>query len=456
MKALLLLRIIFSAVVILVLASWAQSADASAAKQQLSVEQVKRDVALVKQAYEKIHPGYLRYTDAEQLQVAWDGIVKQAEQNGGMTLGDFYLSIQDTLTLIRCDHTKANLPKVLLDERNAKPMYLPFKWAWIEQRAFVTAPADESGLSAMDEILEIDGVPIKQRVEQVIKYVPYDGNTRWARLSGVSQSLEFKGGAVDHFGSLLWENKPTVELLVATQDGNTRLVIADRINHQQWSKLEEKTKRARNFKDAVTLERIGDKEAYLRIDTFVNYRTPVKPEDIYDPVFKTIKDEGRDTLILDLRRNGGGSSDASMGMLRNLIKENTRFKKDMRVNTLDFQELRQHMWTWDKRALNPSPQGFNKNADGSYSLKAEFSEELATLTPAKYAFSGKIIALTSNANSSGSTNLLAKIQDSGNVTLIGEKTGGNAEGGTAGVLFTLTLPESKITTRIPFFCIATM
>ena len=34
---------------------------------------------------------------------------------------------------------------------------------------------------------------------------------------------------------------------------------------------------------------------------------------------------------------------------------------------------------------------------------------------------------------------------------MGEKTGGSAEGPTAGLLFTLTLPESGVRTRLPFF-----
>ena len=33
--------------------------------------------------------------------------------------------------------------------------------------------------------------------------------------------------------------------------------------------------------------------------------------------------------------------------------------------------------------------------------------------------------------------------------LIGERTGGSAEGATAGILFTLTLPESGIKMRVP-------
>jgi C-terminal processing protease CtpA/Prc len=191
--------------------------------------------------------------------------------------------------------------------------------------------------------------------------------------------------------------------------------------------------------------------ACLRIDTFVNYRQPVAPHTIYNPIFKYIKNEKLRILILDLRNNGGGSTDASQGLLANLITQKIPYKLDMYVNTLEFDDLRPHLSSWDEYALNPWRIAFSKNDNGSYSLRSWFTHDLDIVMPAKYAFDGKIIALTSNNNSSGSTNLLSVIHSTGRATLVGEKTGGSAEGPTAGVLFTLKLPESKITTRIPFF-----
>jgi C-terminal processing protease CtpA/Prc len=71
--------------------------------------------------------------------------------------------------------------------------------------------------------------------------------------------------------------------------------------------------------------------------------------------------------------------------------------------------------------------------------------------PAPYAFEGELILLTSTNNGSGSANLIALLDGIGRATLVGEKTGGSAEGVTAGVLFTLTLPESGVRARVPFF-----
>lgn len=427
------------------------SAPTSAKNRILSVDEVRADIALAKEAYERIHPGYTRYASIDNMNVAWENIIRRAERNNGLSLGDFYLDIQQTLTLIRCDHTKANLPKVLSSERDSQPLYLPFLWEWVDGRGIITFAPKGSELNRYDEIIEVDGRLLSDWVEKTSAYIPVDGYTEWSKRLGVSDSLEFQGGAVDHFGALLWDIPSAASIVVKSASGNMHKVQADRVNYTQYKMMREGHSTAANFKDAVYFERIGEKAAYLRIDSFVNYRQPVKPETLYDPIFKVLRDEARTHLILDLRNNGGGSDDASNELLANLISQPRQSKTDIRVKTLDLDGLREHLWTWDKRALNPNKIAFKKNDDGTYSFKKLFSDDMKVIKPTKYSFKGKIIVLTSDANSSGSTNVMVNLKDGGRAIFVGEKTGGSAEGPTAGLLFTLTLPESKITTRIPFF-----
>ena len=417
----------------------------------LSPAQIRADVELAEEAYRRVHPGYTRYEDAEVLKSAWNDIITDAQAASGMSVGRLYLRIEKALTLIRCDHTKAELPAALRKSRKENPLYLPFRWKLIEGRGLVSAPGDNIDLAYGDEIIAIDGRPLQTIIDEVAPYIPVDGYTEWSRRGGISESLEFMGGAVDHFGALIWDIPANATLTIRKLNGDIADVIAPRINYDAWTELGNRSGLARNFKDAVTFERLGDNAAYVRVDTFVNYRVPVKPDTIYGPIFKAIKDEQRDTLIVDLRNNGGGSSDASHGLVAHLIKKPMRLKKEMRVATLNLDGLRDHMFTWDKRALNPNPLGFKKNEDGTYSLRRFVSEDMKTVKPNRHAFTGKLILLTSNNNSSGSTNIISVLKGLGRATLIGEKTGGSAEGPTAGILFTLTLPESGIKTRVPFF-----
>lgn len=422
----------------------------SAADTQLSVAQITADVALAQEAYSRVHPGYTRYAKMSEMDAAWSGITAQAKSQGGLTRGEFYLAVQKALTLIRCDHTKAELPKALRQERNAKPVYLPLRWRMVDGHALLSLPSPEMGLEAGDEIISIDGRPINEMIAEVETFIPFDGDTVWSRNGGVGASLEFMGGAVDHFGALLWEISPTALVGIKTTSGLSKTLQMDRITFDAWKALEGVNVSGRNFKDSVSYQRIGDKVGYLKIDSFVNYRDPIKPETLLRPIFKSIQDEGRDYLILDLRENGGGSHDARLSLTANLITTPLKPKTDIRVATLNLDGLREHLYTWDKRALKPNPLGFKKNKDGTFSLRSFVDKDLQTLKPEKYAFDGKLIILTSELNSSGSTSVSAVLRAHRDATLIGERTGGSAEGPTAGLLFTLTLPESGVRTRIPF------
>ncbi len=421
----------------------------------VSADQVASDIALASEAYARIHPGYTRYIDQAEMDKAWADIAQRAQENDGMRLGDLYLAVQRVLTLIRCDHTKAELPSSMREARMGQPLYLPFRWQLVEGRGIIRlAPAD-SGFERGDEIVAIDGRPLGTIVDAVAPYIPVDGYTEWSRNGGVSESLEFMGGGVDHFGMLLWGATSAANITVRGANGEERRVEAPRISFEAWTQLArdlgEEGAAAANFADAVHFEPIGADTGYLRVDTFVNYRDPVDPKAVFEPIFNSLAEEGRSTLILDLRENGGGSTDAAQALATYLLEETQPLKLSMKVATLDLTGLREHLTTWDARALNPDPRGFIANPDGTYTLRDGIAEDTAVLEPADAAFRGRLIVLTSNNNSSGSTNLLSVLEQQDRTTLVGERTGGSAEGPNAGIQFTLTLPESGIRTRIPVF-----
>jgi len=418
---------------------------------KMSLAQVMRDVEIAKSAYAQIHPGYTRYASESELEAVWARIINQAESAGGMTVGEFYLAVELALTAIRCDHTKAELPKAVAEARAGQQLYLPFRWELIEGRGMIDIPEQGLGLARGDEILSIDGRSLNEVVNATSQYVPVDGFTEWSRNREISQSREFMGGAVDHFGALLWDVPAEATLEIRDANGKVRTVVVSRIDHKTWTALGLEAGQASEFKDAVSFERIGSSAALLRVDTFVNYRVPVRPQELYEPVFRALKDEGRDTLILDLRENGGGSTDASIGLVANLVPNERQFMTEFRVATLDHTPWDGLLRTWDNQALNPNPLGFIENDDGSYTLRDGILEDTGMVRPTDVAFDGRLIILTSRNNSSGSTNILAHLASRENTITIGEKTGGSAEGPTAGVLFFLNLPESDVTVRIPMF-----
>lgn len=426
----------------------ATSIQAAATAPTLSLGQIRADVTLARNAYKDIHPGYTRFTSQAVLDAAWDGIITRAEAAGVMSETEFYLAVSETLALVRCDHTKAELSRSLKTERKSARAYLPLRWTMVDGRALVLDTPVGAEVSAGDEIIALDGRTIAELQAALHRYIPIDGYNDHARNSNMAASLEFMGGAVDHFGAMLWDVPTTAQLEITSENGTQRTVAIDRVTFADWKPIATAAN-ALNFKDAVSLTRVGTRGAVLRVDSFVNYREPVDPDSLYAPVFEALKAEGRDQLILDLRRNGGGSTEASQGLFAYLTPTARKMKLTETFKTLDHDAYVDYIDTWDKRAINPPRIAFRKTKAGEYELRGAFSDGTDTIKPAKSAFKGELTILTSRDNSSGSTNLISAVRAARDVMLIGEKTGGNPAGPTAGSLFFLTLPESGIKLRVP-------
>ncbi|MEL7449327.1 MAG: S41 family peptidase [Pseudomonadota bacterium] len=414
----------------------------------LSPQQVEADIALAREAFERVHPGYDRYADPAALGDAWQAIVSDAQTAGEMPLADLYLRVQAVLAMIRCDHTKAELPADMAKARRSDPVYLPLRFTLVENRAIVVAVPENSEVRLHDEILAIDGQSIASLVERFAPLVPVDGFTDHARAGELAYSREFSGGAIEHFMALEGVG-PKARLQLADADGNLRDVDVARVGLDAQSAISATLDGAANFADAVTLEMAGDDTAILSVDTFVNYREPVDPDDVYGPIFDRLASSNVRHLVVDLRENGGGSDDARDRLFAHLITKSARVVSEVHVRTLDLDGLRDHLSTWESRALNPSRWWFSKEADNDYRLRGWLFGVGRKIKPPPNAFEGKLTVLTSAANSSGSTMLIGALKNQGRGRFIGEPTGGNIAGSTAGILFFLKLPESGLVLRLP-------
>ena len=208
-----------------------------------------------------------------------------------------------------------------------------------------------------------------------------------------------------------------------------------------------------NFGDAVSLEikstNAGSPVAILTVDTFVNYRKPVDALALFDSIFSELEAKGVNQLIVDLRNNGGGSDDAQMALLRHLYQVPFTLVDGAWLSDKPLGSLAGKLNSWDRTAIDIDKSQLPQTPYGRAIPLNALGANAKPQQPAKYAFKGNIVLLTSKSNASASAALLAHIQQQPNVTLVGEATGGNQGGTTATITSFLTLPTSKIVVRIP-------
>lgn len=419
----------------------------------LSPAQAQQDVALMRRALETIPPGLYRRTSKAQIDTAFAGLERAVRQP--ISEVELYRQISRVLADIRCNHTKAEQPPALEAWRRDHPSHLPFRFRLFEGRMIVESsdPA-QPGLKRGAEIVSINGRTVSALVENLGAYAPIDGDTVWARATNLADDGDLMGSDFDHFYPYVFGFTPTFDLIV--RDGassETRTVRMAAMSFKAWRGLPWSSGLYRNnFADTTTWRMLDAETAYLRVETFVNYRKPVNAVELYGKIFDEIEAAGAKRLILDLRDNGGGSSDATYTLADFLAPKPFVWNKMVRFKTVRVGDLANSIETWGDRNATffPPMDQFTAAPGGGFDETPPTSpEELLPRAPAANAFTGPVTVLTSPVNGSGSTMLIAKLRDLGRVRLVGGRSGGSGDGPTAGQIFNVKLPNSGIAIRVP-------
>jgi hypothetical protein len=404
----------------------------------------REDAALARRAIGMIHPGLDRYTPKAEVDAAFDRLDALCQTD--ITERDFYAALSVALARIRCSHTKAEPSKAWADWRSSTPSYLPFRFIEDEGRMIVTRSAAE-GMGAGDEVVSIDGIAARQMLATIFAAVPADGWTDSARRFSLSSMSDLDESEFDHFLPAFFRFGEVVRVEVrGPTDAASRLVTAKLMTQDARRAALAEPPAARNLDEAVSLDVRPDGVAVLRVGTFVAYRKPIKPADIYRPHFERLATEKIGTLILDLRDNGGGSDDAAIDLARFLVEAPFTPSSKQWVRTYRFGDLAEKLETWDRSVLNMPAEIFKDLGNGYFEVQTPPGGPVTSLAPA---FTGRLIVLCGPANASGATLFLAGLRERRPLTLVGEPTGGSAAGPTAGIMLFLPLPNTGIKVRIP-------
>lgn len=422
---------------------------------RLTATDFAEDLALLRAAIEQVHPGFGRYTAAALTSAQLDALAQRGAD--GIDASEFFLEVSRILADLRCDHTLAELPQWIERARIDTATHLPFSTAIVEGRLLVDrVHASAPGLERGDEILTIDTIPTARILDEVAALVPVDGFTDATKPAVMTYDTEFLGGAIDHFFGFLygWSDRFEIEFRRGVRPRSRTTVAA--IDYPTWQENANPgvERFGTNFDSSVELEILGS-TAILSIGTFVNYRNNTDVEAVLDPCFERLRSEGIDRLVIDLRSCGGGSADVPLTLLRYLLaRPFVQQARPNEVRAFRYGALRPHLTTWDERALDPPAELFEDRGDGWFVTRgSEINGGLESVAPfdAARRFDGELVVLCGPANASGATNFMALLAIHRDVTFVGQPTGGSVEGPTAGLVYFLTLPNSGIRVRIPWF-----
>lgn len=224
-------------------------------------------------------------------ELKWDEVYMQylGKVIAAPTTRDYYLLMTQLAALLQDGHTNVEMPAELARAAYARP---PLRTALVEDKVLVRHVGDEDvarRVRAGEEIVAIDGEPVKQYAER--------------RVAPFVSSSTPQDKAVRVFG---------YQLLSGDEAQAVRL----RLRGEAGAEREELVERSLKYRAPAPagFKMLPGAIAYIALDQFENDRD-VKAFELALPQIL-----GAKGLLIDVRRNGGGSSKFGMAVLSYLTK----------------------------------------------------------------------------------------------------------------------------------------
>lgn len=412
------------------------------------LDDVSGDVAILRDAYETLHPGLYRYNTPREMGARFDALARAWSRP--QTRAEAYLSLSRFLATVKCGHTYANFynqSDAVQAELFDAQRLLPFQFAWIAGRMVVLAnQSDDARLARGAEVLSVNGRSTQNILRTLMAYARADGNNDAKRRA----LLEVRGfdryETFDVFYGLVHRPGATVRVRVrppgasraetfevATIDLAARrslLVAEPESNGPVW-----------------TLSYPRAQTALLTMPNWALYDSEWDWRGFLDQSFAEIAARNVTKLIVDVRGNEGGldCGDLIAARLTDTPIAREGYARRTRYRQTP-ERLNQYLDTWDRSFRNWGDDAVPRS-DGFFDLRGE--TEADQIEPLGPRFRGAVDVLIDSQNSSATFQFASCIKNNRLGRLIGAPTGGNQRGINGGAFFFLRLPASGLEADLP-------
>lgn len=431
-----------------VLAAGAGLALAPAAWGQSFGGDLAGDIAILRRAYETLHPGLYRYATRAQRDASFDALSRDFA--AARTRTEAYLTLSRFLATIRCGHTYANFfnqsDAVKAELFDVLPL-LPFHFCWLNGRLVtLTNLSGNAKLNAGAEVVSVDGVAAPRILRALMPYARADGGNDAKRRA----LLEVRGfdryETFDIFYGLVFKPGRSFHLRV-------RPPGATHVEAIEVAAIDLAARRAAmqpglsDNAPAWTLTYPAAQTAVLTMPTWALYDSTWDWRAFLDASFAEMSARGVAKLICDVRGNEGGLDCGDDIIARFISADLSHESYERRVRyrkTPD--DLNPYLDTWD-RSFRDWGEDAQPIGDGWYHLRGEADVERIAPKPPR--LNAELIVLTDAQNSSATFQFAQLVQANCLGRLIGQPTGGNQRGINGGAFFFLRLPASGLEADLP-------
>lgn len=422
---------------------------APALGRDVSPGDLRDDIALMREAYEAIHPGLLRYNVKAEMDARFDRLAR--DWSIAPDLPARFLALTRLTAAIRCGHTYPNpfnQKRAVIDQILGGRRLVPFEFVWLDRRMVVTRDRSAGSTFARgDVVVAVNGVPAGSLLSSLAPLSRADAGNDAKRVNNMDMRGDTRFETFDiHLPFVLNGLAETARftLVDGREVSAPLLTLAER-----QAVLPPAVTRSAGSEPLWTFEPGRDGVARLTMPTWAVFNSDWDWAAWLAATMDGLEGEVRG-LVIDLRGNEGG-----LGVVGDLIASRltdraiatpraARFTRYRKVPA----HLNPHLDTWDDGFRDWGERAVGPDADGFYRLTPEGEQPDGLVRPGGRRFTGRVAILCNASNSSATFGFAQMVQDARLGTLFGPATGGSRRGTNGGYFF-LTLPASGLEVDLP-------
>lgn len=405
---------------------------------------MEKDFDLLRQSLEEAHGGLYRFADKQTTDARFD---KQRKRIASMTSHrEFKQLLMEILSDTRDGHIRLSMDEETMSQFG-KAKLLPFSFL-IENNHLIVRynqTKNDNSIQPGYEILGINGKKPADLIKSMYAKLPGDGYI----TTGKRKRLE------DSFAAYYWlliDSADRFRIRVKDLKGKQRDTLITGVLRTEMeengkinpvnSKIMAAAGSLSGPAENISLQFPQPGIAYLRVRGF-------QGDDFYkqiDSVFKAIHDKQANSLILDLRDNGGGTDMYGAFLVAKFVTKPFRY-----FDRIHLRSIHPSFTTFTAKTLQELREGTTADPAGGFLVTAALHPGVGEQQPGEYRFNGKTFVLTDGGTFSTAADVAALLRQLTKAVFIGEETGGGFEGNTSGMNAELLLPNSKLRVGIHLY-----
>jgi len=405
--------------------------------QELSPAALKDDFELLRFALEDAHAGLYRYVPKADMDRQFDALEKRLSRP--LRISQFYAEVLKLAAAIRDGHTRVQAPSSLTAWLRQKPIRPPIAIYFEGGRVRVLKDVSGREPTAVGcEVLAINGRPIAEVVDALLRYLPGDGYS-----DGRRSNLEYP----DVFGGLFALEYGETEKYVfhvRSADGKERDLEVAGLPVEELEKRMGPL-RPRPSGPLLSLGFEGD-VAVLTVRSFgprTLSSSGLSYPDFLTQAFQTLLEKKTESLIIDVRNNGGGNDEYGQMLYAHLAPAPFHYYDRLQMNKEKSEFLRRTNDPDTGGSLTPP------RLDEKGRWVRTDHPNLGLKQPREPVFAGRVFILENGRSFSATGEFMTAVYANKRAVFIGEESGAGITGNTSGIMIGVKLTNSGITVSVP-------